>query len=107
MQQPMAGLQHYIRDYHVKAGRIDVPNFFSKDDQRFVLLRSALDARMKELTASNVGIHKKQAAPISRETENTFCKGVFGNNLSQALLDTLFFYSCTFLDFGPETNTGL
>jgi hypothetical protein len=29
MQQLIAGIQRYIRDYYVKAGRIDIPNFWN------------------------------------------------------------------------------
>ncbi|XP_062517096.1 zinc finger MYM-type protein 2-like [Corticium candelabrum] len=77
MQQIVAGLQ------------------CSKDDSQFSLLRSALDARMKELTRQNVGTLKKHAQVVTADMETSFWeKGVFGSSSAQTLLDTLFFYSC-------------
>ena len=77
------------------AGRLTTVNYFQKDDSQFSLLRSALDARMKELTRQNVGTLKKHAQVVTADMETSFWeKGVFGSSSAQTLLDTLFFYSC-------------
>ena len=57
MQQIVAGLQHSVHEYHSVAGHLTTVNFFQKDNSQFSLLRSALDARMKELTRQNVDTH--------------------------------------------------
>ena len=69
MQQIVAGLQRSVREYHSVAGCLTTVNFFQKNDFQFSLLRSALDARMKELTRQNVGTHKKQAQALTADME--------------------------------------
>ena len=58
-------------------------NFYDKNNAAFDLLRKSFDARLKALTASGVGIVKKQAQPITPEMENILWeKGIFSSETS-------------------------
>ena len=81
MQQIVAGLQRSVHEYHSVAGHLTTVNFFQKDHSQVSLLRSALDAHMKELTRQNVGTHKKQAQAVTAGMEASLWeKGVFGSS---------------------------
>ena len=81
--------------------RADV-NFFS--DPKFSAYKCTLDAKMKELQASGKYMPKK-AQPFTIEHEDILWeKGLLGDHLPQALIDTLVFYigMCFALRSGEE-----
>ena len=59
------GLLRYLRD----SGCHDV-NFLDEKDVRFVGFRKTLDAKMKELATEGVGVHIKQADPVTPRKED-------------------------------------
>ena len=81
--------------------RADV-NFFN--DPKFSAFKCTLDAKMKELQASGKYMPKK-AQPITIEHKDILWeKGLLGDHLPQALIDTLVFYvgMCFVLRNGEE-----
>jgi hypothetical protein len=64
-------------------------------DSSFAKLRLALDARMKQLTATGVGIVRKQAEPLTEDHELILWdKGLFTTETSEGFLYLMFFYNC-------------
>ena len=58
----------------------------------FARLRLTLDARMKQLTSSGIGVKKKQAEPLTQE--HLWDTGVFDLHTAQGLIYITFFYNC-------------
>ncbi len=86
----VAGIQRYLREN----GKPEV-SIFGDKDARFARTRSALDARMKELTREGVGTVRKQAEPLSREQEDQlWSAGIFSVSTGWGLVYALFWYNC-------------
>ena len=75
------GLQRYIQDHHPEVNLFNCPSFAG--------FRKVLDGTMKQLRSCGLDVQVKQAEPITTEDEN---KGVLGDHLPQALVDTVFFF---------------
>lgn len=68
-------------------------DFFDEKELELRPIRDALDARMKEVTAANVGVHVKHSEPISPAQEQILWdKGVLGTHDALSLQNTVFFY---------------
>ena len=68
-------------------------NFLS--DDRFLGFQKTLDARMKQLHSSGIGVSGKQAEPITpNKEERLWQSGQLGDGSSQSLFNTVFYYNC-------------
>ena len=68
-------------------------NFLS--DDRFLGFQKTLDARMKQLHSSGIGVSRKQAEPITpNKEERLWQSGQLGDGSSQSLFSTVFYYNC-------------
>ena len=68
-------------------------NFLS--DDRFLGFQKTLDARMKQLHSSGIGVSQKQAEPITpNKEERLWQSGQLGGVSSQSLFNTVFYYNC-------------
>ena len=86
----LAGLQRFLRG----SGRHEI-SFFTTTNHMFARLRLTLDARMKQLTSSGIGVKKKQAEPLTQEHERMLWDtGVFDLHTAQGLIYITFFYNC-------------
>ncbi len=66
-------------------------NPLSPLDPRFGNFRSTLDAEMKRLHETGLGVSKKQAEPISPDAEAIlWAKGLFGTHNAQVLTNTVY-----------------
>ena len=94
----VAGIQRHLRSL---ANFCDIA-FFNKSSP-FLRLRKALDCRMKELTASGIGVSVKRADPISLDDEiSLWNSGVLNMSSSKGLSYAVFFYNCK--TFGLRGN---
>ena len=85
----VSAIQRYLREN----GRPEV-SFFDEKNIQFDKLRKSLDAKMKDLTRRGIGLHKKQAQPITQEMEATLWeKEIFSRNTGRGLLNIVFWYS--------------
>ena len=79
------GLQRYIRD--VK------PDLNLLKDPQFSRFQRTLDAEMKRLRSTGLGVKKRKAEPISISDENLLWeKKLLGDHSARVLLDTMVFY---------------
>ena len=84
LHEILISLQRYIR------GKGKDVNF--QTDFAFRVLRQTLDAKMKCLAKSGVGIHPKKADVITDEQEELlWTKNILGDDTPQKLLDTVFY----------------
>ena len=90
------GLLRHFRD-DIK--RFDL-NIFAKDEPKFQSFRNALDSRMKEMTASGIGVKTNSASPLSRaEEKQLWDSGLIGFHSSKAVSYGVFFYNCKIFGF--------
>ena len=68
-------------------------NFLS--DDRFLGFQKTLDARMKQLHSSGIGVSRKQAEPITpNKEERLWQSGQLGDGSLQSLFNTVLYYNC-------------
>ena len=86
----IAGIQRYLRENGNPSLSI-----LGDTDAHFARTRSALDARMKQLTKEGVGTVRKQAEPLSREQEDLlWAEGIFSVSTGWGLTYAVFWYNC-------------
>ena len=87
--------RHFLDDLK----RFDL-NIFANDEPKFQSFRNALDSRMKEMTASGIGVKTNLASPLSRaEEKQQSDSGVIGFHSSKALSYGVFFHNCKIFGF--------
>ena len=83
------GLLRHLRDYGSQI------NFLDEKDFAFCSFRKVLDSKMKELLSRGIGTEIKQApAVLPQDEEKIWDTGVFGQNSSESLQYTMYFYNC-------------
>ena len=88
LQCILAGLQRHLRS---NLGR-SAPNTIDKKNDLFSLKKHALDQQLRFLRANGIGVQKKQAPVITRDTEQKLWDtGTLGLDSPTSLLNAIFF----------------